>query len=162
MLTAQRLREVLNYNPKTGEFTWLVALSKKTKIGSVAGTVRDGYINIQIDGQLNRAHRLAWLHMTGEWPKSLIDHRDLNRSNNRWINIRPASTIENNANWPMLRTNASGYRGVRWYRANKRWSAQIGVNRKSVHLGYFDTAEEAHAAYCVAAKALWGEFARAS
>lgn len=159
MLTAERLKQVLHYDPDTGIFTWLVSSGRVSR-GTSAGTNKDGYINISVDRRLYRAHRLAWLYMTGQWPNELLDHKDLNRSNNRWDNIRAANSFGNSCNSPKPSNNTSGYKGVRWYKANERWSAQIQINRKSVHLGYFDRAEEAHAAYCTAANELFGEFAR--
>jgi hypothetical protein len=160
MVTQERLLEVLNYNPSTGIFIWRMVLSKRTQIGSIAGTDKDGYVNISIDKRLYRAHRLAWMYMTGEWPSSLMDHKDLNRSNNKWDNLRLATNTQNSVNSPKLCTNTSGYKGVRWYKANSRWSAQIGMNGKMQHLGYFDTAKEAYVVYCLAAQRLWGDFAR--
>lgn len=86
-LTADRLRDVLRYDPATGIFVWVVLLSNKGPIGAAAGsTDKHGYINIGIDNKEYKAHRLAWLYVTSEWPKTGIDHRNGVPSDNRFIN----------------------------------------------------------------------------
>ena len=91
-LTAARLRELLQYDPETGVFTRLVKTSNGIKVGDVAGTAdARGYILIRVDGWLHLAHRLAWLHMTCEWPKGMIDHINGVRDDNRWSNLRRAA-----------------------------------------------------------------------
>src|SRR5262249_23249265 len=89
MLTAHRLRKVLNYNPATGQFRWRVTISSRALAGSVAGTRgRRGHIQIRIDGKLYQSSRLAWLYKTGRWPKLEIDFINRNRSDTRWANLR--------------------------------------------------------------------------
>jgi hypothetical protein len=74
-LTAERLREVLDYNPETGVFTWKVRTSIRVVAGKVAGSVgKRGYLIIGVGGRNYYAHRLAWLHMTGEWPIAVPVH----------------------------------------------------------------------------------------
>lgn len=98
-LTQEYLKSILHYSPETGLFTWLVKLSNRVKIGMLAGTVRNnGYFKININGQLYYSHRLAWLYVTGEWPKDRIDHKDNNGLNNKWINLREATASQNNKN----------------------------------------------------------------
>jgi hypothetical protein len=104
--------------------------------------------------------------MTGRWPEPFVDHRDLNKHNNAWVNLREATKSQNQANVGIIASNKSGLKGVSRYRAGERygkpWQACIGVNGKSKHLGHFATKEEAHAAYCEAASEIFGEFARAA
>lgn len=103
------------------------------------------------------ANRLAWLYMTGKWPKEIIDHRDLDKSNNIWDNLREATYTENNYNVPTISTNTSGYKGVSVARHNpNKWRASISHNNKTVHIGTFDTKEEAYAAYCAKSEELRG------
>ena len=91
-LTAAQLRELLQYDPETGVVTRLVKSSNGIKVGDVAGTAdARGYILIRVDGWLHLAHRLAWLHMTCEWPKGMIDHINGVRDDNRWSNLRRAA-----------------------------------------------------------------------
>lgn len=159
-LTAAQLRELLHYDPSTGIFTWRVAPANNTPAGSVAGADCDGYRLIRVAGGRYRAHRLAWLYMTGEWPSCQVDHRDTDRSNNRWGNLRLATTSQNKANMGKRADNTSGFKGVRWYPPTKRWVAAIGFQGTRKTIGYFATPEAAHAAYCAEASRLFGEFAR--
>jgi hypothetical protein len=156
-LSAEYLRSVLRYDPDNGQFYWLIAGNGRT-VGMVAGCVGTRAWHIVIDGQKYPAHRLAVLWMTGRWPSYLVDHKDRDRLNNKWCNLRQANRQQNAAN--MLRSPKSGLKGVR--RDKKRWGARITVDGREIHLGNYDTAEEAHAAYSAAATKHFGEFARAS
>jgi hypothetical protein len=80
------LRELLSYDPKTGMFTWRIRSARRVHIGDVAGGVNGrGYLTIRVDGRQYLAHRLAFLHMTGSWPKKEhIDHINMDRADNRW------------------------------------------------------------------------------
>ncbi len=154
-LTADRLRELLHYNPDTGEFVWLEGRSTVTA-GMVAGSNdHKGYWRMQIDGRVYRAHRLAWLYMTGQWPDGLIDHRDRDRTNNRFSNLRKATPSQNAANGRARRTGLKGA-----HRNRGRWEAKVRKNGKAIYLGSFATEAEAHAAYLLGAREHFGEFAR--
>ena len=158
-LTQKRLKELLEYNPDTGAWTWCVRTSYRVRIGQFAGCVSSyGYLVIRIDDVLYGAHRLAWLWMTGEWPKE-IDHINGLRLDNRWCNLRLANRSQNVANTLTRKSNKSGFKGVTWYPSLRKWSAQITHEKKKIHLGYFDVPEIAHVAYLAAAKRLFGEFA---
>lgn len=144
-LTAERLREVLHYDPLTGLFTWRM-LRKKCPVGKVAGSCEpDRYVAIRIDYIRHYASRLAWLYMTGNWPDHQVDHENLNKSDNRWDNLRAATQKQNSENMPRDSRAASGVTGVYWFRRDKRWMARITHNRKKITLGYFKTLEEAAA-----------------
>jgi hypothetical protein len=160
-ITQQRLHELLRYNPKTGLFTWRFRVSNRVHVGKIAGTPRaNGYIAIRVDGRIYLAHRLAFLYMSGALPPSDIDvdHEDTDPSNNRWANLRFSTHSENLHNSRLNKRNTSGFKGVRPYLA--RFQARIAINKQQIHLGTFDTAEEAHAAYAAAAVESFGEFAR--
>ena len=163
-LTAKQLRAVLMYEPDTGMFIWR-ARKKGEKMntwhGRRAGATRDrGYIVIRIDYRLYRAHRLAWLYMRGRWPRTEVDHIDGDPSNNRWGNLRLATSSHQKINARRRKDNTSGYRGIWWEQRRSHWIAEIRAEGQRYHLGSFDTAEEAHAAYIKAATRLHGEFAR--
>jgi hypothetical protein len=162
-LTQERLRELLRYDPKTGEFRWLQPPSYVVKRDDVAGSLNKttGYWLIHIGGRNYKAHQLAWLYMTGEWCRPMIDHRDCDRANNRWKNLRRATFSANAANRGRPRTNASGFKGVHQRRDSGKWRAQIWKNGRAIYLGQFPTPEEAHQAYVAKARELFGEFARA-
>jgi hypothetical protein len=157
-----RLREVLHYNPETGIFTWLISTSNRVRAGDVAGCVHkaSGYLRIKLDGRNYKAHRLAFLFMTGIWAPHQIDHSNLVKTDNRWVNLRMATGSQNSANTCAGANNKSGYKGVSWYKRNHKWLAQIQINGKCIFLGYRDTKDEAAALYAEAAEKYHGEFAR--
>lgn len=160
-LTQERLRELLDYDPETGVFRNKVARSN-VPAGSVAGSLtQSGYVRISVDDVSYRAHRLAWLWMTGEWPRAFVDHRDTDKANNRWSNLREASKSQNGANRPVQANSRSKLKGAHFTKANGKWMSLIQHHGRKLYLGYFPTAEEAHAAYAAAAKNIYGEFARA-
>jgi hypothetical protein len=160
--SAERLRELLHYDPATGIFTWLARANSRVHGGDVAGSVNGrGYRQIGIDGRKYRAHRLAFLYMTGEWPVEQIDHINGVTVDNRWANLRPADQSLNNANTSRSKRNTSGYKGVSWHATKRKWKAEIGVNGRRRYLGYFSDPAEAHAAYVTAAEHHFGSFARA-
>jgi hypothetical protein len=147
-LTLARVRELLKYDPETGVFTWRVRVSNR-RAGSAAGTLRpDGYLNISIDGQTSLAHRLAWFYMTGKWPQEIVDHRDRNKANNAFENLRDTSYQFNNQNSTTSRAHSkSGLMGVS-EKENGKFFARIKLaNRKVFYIGTFDTADEAAKAY---------------
>lgn len=152
-LTAERLREVLSYEPSTGLFRWRVRLSNRTRVGAVAGCREDdGYILVGVDGRLYGAHRLAWLYMHGEWPAHGVDHRDTDPSNNRIGNLRPATQAQNMQNLRRAhRDSKSGYLGAQQKR-NGKWIGRVVSGGVHIDSEPFDTPAEAHAAY-VAIKA---------
>jgi hypothetical protein len=162
-LTRARLRELLDYNPKTGEFRWRKRPRNSVHLDRPAGYVQplQGYRYIGIDRRLYRAHQLAWFYMTGRWGRPSIDHRDGDATNNRWSNLRRATRSQNNANRFRPRNNTSGYKGVYLCRESGRWRATIRKNGENIHLGTFDTRQAAHAAYVAAARKHYREFARA-
>lgn len=151
-LTAKRLREVLSYDAITGLFTHK-RRAPGILFGAVAGcrTAR-GYVQITLDYVKHRANRLAWVYMTGRWPKFEIDHADGNKSNNAWANLRDLTRAENaqNQHRPHVRNKCSGVLGV-MPAARGRWRARLRANGMQIEVGTFDTIAEAGAAY-VAAK----------
>jgi len=160
-LTAQRLRELLRYDPDTGAWTWRKGRAGSARVGGRAGARNYyGYLLIGVDGPKYGAARLAWLYMHGCWPEAEIDHKDGNRSNDRWSNLREASRTENQWNKSRHRDNASGFKGVSWHKGQGKWRARIMLHRRNIHLGLFDTAEAAHEAYKAKALELFGGFAR--
>jgi hypothetical protein len=148
--TRSRVAELLSYDPGTGEFTRLrTAPGGKSNAGDKAGILNSrGYVRIRIDGAHHQAHRLAWLYMTGEWPKHEVDHINGIRHDNRIANLRDVPRCVNQQNQRAGKSRgpaATGLLGVS--RIKTRFRAQITVLGKRLFLGRFDTPEEAHAAY---------------
>ena len=134
----KRIKELLHYLPDTGELIWKVNRGCK-RAGSVAGSIdrSNGYVHVKIDCITYRAHRLIWVYMTGEPPKEQIDHIDHNGLNNAWNNLREATHQENHMNESLRCTNIYKVVGINWNTGQRKWHSQIGVDNKTMHLGYF-------------------------
>jgi hypothetical protein len=157
-LSTQALRKLVKYDPDTGIFTWRKGVPGKLE-GRVAGCLTDsGYVRIQVAKQRHKAHRLAFIYMGEELP-DMVDHINCVKTDNRWVNLRPADQSKNQCNRFIGSKNTSGFKGVSWHKRDERWQANIKSTTKLHHLGYFDTPELAYAAYCKAAIELHKEFA---
>jgi hypothetical protein len=159
MLDQSRLKEILHYDPETGVFTWLKPTSNRVRVGAVCDTVGPiGYVVIGLLGKRQYAHRLAWLYMTGEWPSDQVDHVNCIKLDNRWSNLRVAGKSKNMQNIGLRSNNSSGFTGVGFHAQTGRWRAFIVVAGKMVHVGLFDTIEQASRARENAAIKQYGEF----
>jgi hypothetical protein len=144
MITQERLQELLDYEPGTGNFRWRRNAGRYGRIaaGSIAGSVNDrGYVIIVIDGENYRAHRLAWLYMHGKFP-SQLDHANRVKSDNRISNLRIVDNEENSANVGLRKDNTIGHRGVSFVPKLNKYQARY--NKLSI--GFFETAAEAGSA----------------
>lgn len=157
ILTQEELKKFSTYNPFTGVFTKIQPYNGSSKMGSYNS---NGYLLSMVNGIRYPNHRLAWLYMTGEWPKENIDHINGIRSDNRFINLREASKSQNCQNCVIRKDNTTKYKGVTYFKNNKKYGAQICVNGKNRYLGLFNTALEASEAYINEAKILHKEFHR--
>jgi hypothetical protein len=167
----EELRRLVAYNPQTGALTWLPREPKHFRAGredkegrhspahrakvwnshyagtpALAAIERAGYGHGDIFAKRYKAHRVAWALYYGEWPEGEIDHINGIRSDNRLINLRVVSHKDNMRNQRLSKANKSGVIGVCWASHRGKWSAQIKVNRKKLHLGLFGTIKEAAAA----------------
>lgn len=156
IITADRLRQLLDYDPDTGLFTWLprdpvnqyVQTWNTRYANRVAGTFHNGkYVQINVEGKLYSCHRLAWLYVYGEFPDRSVDHINRDPSDNRLCNLRLAEPHEQMQNLPIRRHNTSGHTGVSYAKHAKKWVARISHRRRLHHLGYYCTREAAAAAY---------------
>ena len=151
MITQDRLKEVLHYCPETGVFTWLVGGGWRRR-GAEAGSIcynnssNKPYRHICANQQRYRAHRLAFLYMTGGFPEDQVDHEDGNGLNNAWSNLRPVTSAENAKNMRKRDNNTSGVTGVYWHKKGKKWQAKIMLDGRGIHLGLFLSKEDAIAA----------------
>lgn len=151
MLTQERLKEVLDYNPETGLFYLKSMIQKsKFKVGDVIGrTNGKGYVILTIDSLCYRAHRVAWFYTYGEWPIGMIDHINGVKDDNRLVNLRDVSASVNSQNIKTSKSNNKLSKlGV--FKHRKKFQAQIMVEGKQLYLGTFNTLEEAHNAYLAA------------
>lgn len=156
-LTAERLRELLHYDPETGVFVWLVSRNaNRAPEGAEAGWLDDrGARMIEVDQRNYKAHRLAWLYVHGCWPKGVVDHRNTAPGDNRIDNLRDVTQFVNMQNRRAARKGSrSGLIGAHWRERDKNWRSSVYADGKVHRLGSFDTAEEAHAAYVAAKRRL--------
>lgn len=161
--TRAEAREFLEYDPETGDFTWKVERNShggKIYPGRKAGGKNNGYIQIKLFGRIYRAHHLAWLFVTGEWPPvgKDMDHANRDRADNRWANLRLASRSENNINRALSAQNISGCSGVTWNDEIGKWHARITKAGRIHLLGHFEDVNAAIAARKKAENAMYGEF----
>ena len=141
MITQEKLREVLDYNPETGIFRWRPG---RKRSGRRAGTDTPGvYSLIWIDDKSYLAHRLAILYTDGYWPETTVDHIDRDRNNNRRANLREATRQCQCRNRSKRNDNSSGVVGVYWSKKSGKWGAQVEIYRKTNHLGFYGTILEA-------------------
>lgn len=163
MLTKDYLRSIIDYNPDTGLFTWKYNPNKPISwnnkfANKTAGGTSNNYIVISIDGSGYLAHRLAFLFMTGSIPTK-VDHKDRNTKNNKWLNLRDATTSENAANSNKRITNSSGYKNISWHKSAKKWRVQVRKNGKLQNGGLFESLKDAVEKANELRKELFGEFA---
>ena len=137
ILTQERLRSLLDYDPISGQFTRKVKI-KNQPAGIVVGT-KDAqeYLKCSIDGRVHKLHRLAWFYTHGTWPTGQIDHINQVTSDNRLTNLRDVSCAQNHQNRARKTKSASGYLGVTWHKRDCRWQAHIEINGKAIYLGQF-------------------------
>ena len=159
-ITHAQLLALVRYDPETGHFTSLVRRQGVRKDRPLGSVEPNGYRRLRLAGTRYMADRLAWFYMTGAWPEVTVDHRDLNRANDRWGNLREATHSQQHAN--TRGQMPPGLKGAHWNRFRGHWQSYIKVNGKSLFLGRFETPEEAHRAYVAAATRIHGEYARAA
>ncbi len=151
----------LSYDPLTGVFIWKRSLNPRVRAGNRAGLVNgNGYRTISISGRHRREHRLAWLIMTGTWPRFDVDHINGERDDNRFENLREATRTQNMQNGKVRANNVSGAKGVAYNKRRQTWHAAIKVDGINKYLGSYKSPEEAKAAYDKAANDYFGIFAR--
>lgn len=161
MITTERLKHLLEYDPDTGIFRWIKSNSNRACAGSIAGPKphKSGYCYIHIDGKSYASHRLVFLYMIGRFPIYDVDHKNRDRSDNRWINLREATRQQNMRNRIGKPNSKSSIKAVHQLPGGT-WQARIVINRKTINLGCFECVEMAKIAYAEAAKRYFGEFAR--
>lgn len=147
------IRSRLFYDPETGAFVW----RRGQRAGAVAGYAMNGkYWLINLGKKNFYGHRLAWVLVTGEWPKNQVDHIDFDGLNNRWKNLREATRQQNTVHSRAYRTNHLGVKGVRRTKAGK-FITMISFDGWTYYLGTFSSVEEASNAYLAAAEEVHGK-----
>lgn len=145
-LTQETLKSILLYDVMTGIFTWKIKPANCVDIGDVAGWLGEhGYIEIGYKRKHYKAHRLAWLYVYGTTQVAEIDHIDGVRSNNKIANLRAVSHRRNQQNRTTHRLGRLP--GAIFDKRRGKWQAKILISGKGKHIGYFNTEQEASAAY---------------
>jgi len=139
MVAQDLLHELFEY--KNGNLIRKVRTAPSTKVGDVAGChAAKGYIQVRVKGRKRSAHRLIWIMRNGDIPEGLqIDHINGVKDDNRIENLRLVTNQENQFNRKV--------NGCSWHKTKNKWGSYIGMNYKLIHLGMFDTEQEAHQAY---------------
>lgn len=177
--TPEQLRELLRYEPETGKLFWKPRDQHSFSPGNTSQEARCsawnkryankeafatknkfGYFVSAIFDKKCMAHRVAWAIHYGEFPEEEIDHINRDRGDNRISNLRKASRSENCWNMNKKKNSGIALKGAYFEEKSGRWMSKICVYGHQKHIGRFDSQEEAHAAYCEAAKKYHGEFAR--
>lgn len=172
------LGSILRYDPDTGKLFWLPRTPDMFQDGrhtaahscakwnaryagqeALTNIHTEGYRRGRIYGRPYSAHRAAFALMTGRWPESEIDHINGVRADNRWANLREATSSQNKCNRHGGEGATSVYRGVHWARREEKWAACIQVRGSVIHIGYFQDEHQAAVAYDERAKILHGAFA---
>ena len=158
-------KDNFRYDPDTGHLWWTKRVGRRP-FDKPAGCLdkTTGYIRVSYKRQgiltQYRAHRLAWFLYHGVWPKDQVDHINNVRDDNRIVNLREATGSENQGNRKIQVGCSSKYKGVRWSKPAKKWVARIMVNYKAIHIGCYDSEQEAALAYNKAALEYFGEYAK--
>jgi HNH endonuclease len=160
LVAVDRLRECFSYDAKTGILRWKIRPTTNVAIGDVAGcSDHRGYRYVRLDRQLLLAHRIAWAIHYRSWPEYDLDHRNMDKSDNRIVNLRLAARPQNNANAPALNHNGLP-KGCYQLKGRQRWYSQIKIDGKIKRLGTFATIEEAAAAFRREHRVIHGEFSQ--
>ena len=149
MITQEELKELVSYNPETGELTGLQDLNKRVRKDELIRPYinPDGYYEVRLRGlKKYRVHKLIWLYCHGILPDyskgELIDHIDRDRTNNKIENLRLVDHKGNSKNIGLSKRNTSGIKGVSWNRQCNKWEARISNRR----IAFFSNMEDAVAA----------------
>lgn len=116
------------YCPDTGLITRLVRQGNYP-VGSVVGGLRaNGYLYTKVSGKQVLVHRLAWLLHTGDQPPAQIDHINMDKSDNRWANLREATPSTNQMNISVHARSTTRVKGIFPVRGGKLYRAEVCLN----------------------------------
>lgn len=155
-----QMKDFLQYNPESGIFTWIKVPSQRVKIGEEAGRVNSaGHIGIGFGGERWQAHRLAVAFMEGSLSGELeIDHKDQDKANNRYSNLRAATKQQNSCNRGYPKSNTSGVKGMSYNTNAGKWEGYVHFNYRKYYLGLFTSEDECKEAIQLKREELHKEF----
>ena len=141
-MTQDDLKELVTYDQHTGVFVRIKKTSNRINMqGATGWKDRDGYIEMTLAGRRCKAHRMAWLYMTGELPNGEIDHINRVKDDNRFCNLRDVGRMENELNKGIQSNNTSGYKGVSHHKQSGKWEAYVCSHGKKKTLGLYASPE---------------------
>lgn len=158
ILPIETLQRLFSYEPKTGNVYWIAKGKGRIKKKSAGTVVNAGYIGIMIEGKRHYAHRIAWALHHGKHPIDQLDHINGIKTDNRIVNLREATNLQNGKNLSLNKNNKTGYSGI--YFKTNAWTAYIKVNYTNLYLGRFAKKEDAIAARLKAEQEFYGEWKR--
>jgi len=135
-----------SYDPSTGLLWKYKKLWRNDKLGTPNKVDSHGYLVVRFQKKYYKAHRIAWFLQTGEQPPVMVDHRNRQRLDNRWDNLRAADASVNGTNAKVRKDNVSGATGVYFVVAKNRWLASINLRGRKFHIGTFTNKADAVAA----------------
>jgi hypothetical protein len=147
---------------KDGTLLWKTDRKSNKVKGRAAGSPNDdGYILIKIEGAVYKAHHIVWSMHNLEIPDGFVlDHINGDPADNRIENLRLASRQQNNCNAKLRCDNTSGVKGVSWYKKSSKWIGQIQHAGRKIHVGLFESVDEAATAVSKVRALLHGEFSK--
>jgi hypothetical protein len=159
-LAHQRIRELFDYNQRTGQLIRKVNCRGASKGVVGCKNPSDGYLGVRIDKEYYQVHRVIWFWMTGNWPKCQLDHKNGARADNRWNNLREATNGQNSLNQGLRKDNTSGAKGITFDKNRNKYRVRISISGVSYMIGRYDTLEEAKEWRKLAEEEFYGEFAK--
>ncbi len=157
MITKDLLHKLFVY--KDGNLIWINPISKKAKVGNIAGNINKKVRSIGIYNKNYAAHRLIFMYHYGFMPK-IIDHIDGNPYNNNIENLREATNIQNAQNSKKSISNSSGYKNVSWNKERQKWKVRIMIKSKEINFGAYEDVELADLVAQEVRDKYFGKFAR--
>ena len=142
--TQALLHQIYNYDADKGLLSYKRDFHRRAVNTSPCSVAANGYLVVTLD-KTYLAHRIIWLMQTGDFPE-YVDHINHIRDDNRWDNLRSITHQANNENKSVNKNSSTGFLGVSRIASTGRYRASLTRNHKQIHLGVFDTAEEAHKA----------------
>jgi len=153
------LRQLLRYDPDTGKLYWkertpdmfkkesdCKAWNKRYAGKEAFKATVMGYKVGNIFDVQYKAHRVIWSIFYNDCSGFTIDHINGDSTDNRIVNLRKSNALDNMKNRKLQLNNKSGALGVCWFKGSNKWKAYIKDNKKNIHLGYFDSLDDAIAA----------------
>lgn len=160
ILPLEQLRELFRYDSESGHLYWIAPGKGRIKKKPAGTLVRAGYIGVMIDGKRHYVHRIAWALHHGSHPVDQLDHINGIKTDNRIVNLREATNAQNGKNLSLSKLNTSGYAGVTFDKHNNKWRASIRCNNKIIHLGRYQSFDDAIKVRQQAESQFFGEWKR--